>query len=152
MSDKPKRAKPGQPSKYKPEFCDMLIEHMKEGLSFDSFAGLIGVNSDTLHEWKRVHPEFSVAKTNGHAAAMLWWEKLGRAAAAGKVPNFNAAVFIFSMKNKFGWRDRIDANIQVDVTHKPLQPSEIKEVLASDEFTAIEMETKDGKYTSNTPH
>jgi len=150
MSEKPKRA--GQPTKYKPEYCEMLVEHMLDGLSFDSFAGVIGVNSDTLHEWKRVHPEFSVAKTHGHAKAMLWWEKLGRAAAAGKVPNFNAAVFIFSMKNKFGWRDRIDANIQVDVTHKPLQISEIKDVLASDEFTTIELEAKDGDKSSNTPH
>ena len=27
----------GRPTKYKPEYCEMLIEHMSEGLSFESF-------------------------------------------------------------------------------------------------------------------
>jgi hypothetical protein len=146
------KRKVGRPTTYKPEYCEMLVEHMKDGLSFESFAAVVNVNRDTVHEWKRVHPEFSESKNRGEAQSMIWWEKLGRAAAAGKVPNFNAAVFIFSMKNKFGWRDRIDANIQVDVTHKPLQISEIKEVLASDEFTTIELEAKDGDKSTNTPH
>ena len=110
---------PGRPSKYKPEYCEALVEHMKTGLSFESFAGLVAVNQDTLHEWKKKHPEFSEAQKNGSALSLLWWEKLGKAAMVGEAvvtpdgrrvsfDNFNTTMWIFAMKNRHGWRDRHD--------------------------------------------
>lgn len=96
----------GRPSKYKPEYCEKLVEHMSAGYAFESFSATIGVHRDTLYEWEKVHPEFSEAKKKGTEASFLWWEKLGMAGAVGKVKNFNAAVWIFSMKNKFGYRDK----------------------------------------------
>jgi len=52
----------GAPTLYKPEYCGLLAEHLKSGLSFTSFAGVIFVNPDTLYEWCKVHKEFSETK------------------------------------------------------------------------------------------
>lgn len=104
MSDTPKN---GRPSKYKPEYCLKLIEHMRTGLSFESFAAVIHVNQDTLHEWVKVHPEFSEAKKEAFAQNLLFWESKGIAGLIGdKETTFNSTVWIFNMKNRHKWRDK----------------------------------------------
>jgi hypothetical protein len=101
----PKRGR-GQPTKYDPEYCDALVKHLEEGLSFEAFAGVCKVAVDTLYEWMKVHPEFSEAKKIGEAGGRLFWEKVGRAGMTGRVPGFQNAVWIFTMKNRFKWKDR----------------------------------------------
>jgi hypothetical protein len=100
----------GRPTQYKPEFCAMLIEHMRQGRSFPSFAGVVGVCFDTLYEWAKVHEEFSEAQKVGRAHEILWWESLLQGGAAGQVENFNAAATIFALKNKARqfYRDRYE--------------------------------------------
>ncbi len=98
----------GRPSKYLPEYCDMLIEHMASGLSFLSFAAVIGVAEDTIKEWSNVHDAFSAAKKEGFSRNRLYWEKLTNEGVAGKINNFNSTMAIFQLKNRFPaeWRDR----------------------------------------------
>lgn len=96
----------GRPTKYKPEYCQLLLEHCEKGLSFEAFAGVVRVCVDTLLEWANKHPEFSLAKKEASALSRLFWERLGIRIAAGQLKNANAAVYIFNMKNRFKWRDR----------------------------------------------
>ena len=63
----------GRPSKYKPEYCKMLEEHMEGGLSFECFGGVVGVSEDTLFEWKKVHPSFSESYKKGRTKSMKHW-------------------------------------------------------------------------------
>ncbi len=98
----------GQPTKYKPEYCDKILVHMNQGLSFESFAATIGVHRETLYEWGRRHTAFSDAIKKGKELSLLYWEKLGLMAVHGKVKGFQCAVYIFTMKNRFGWRDALD--------------------------------------------
>jgi len=114
---RPARPGEGSPSKYKPEYCARLIEYMAGGLSFEAFAGHLGVDFSTLWDWEQRYEEFAKAKKEGFSRGLEFWEKLGRNAAAGKVPNFNATVWIFNMKNRYQWRDRHE--IQV----KKIQPA-----------------------------
>lgn len=75
------RKKVGRPTKYRPEYCEKILEFFSQApfqeikcpdtgnikrfgnpMPFlSTFAKEIGVNQDTLHEWSRVHPEFSEA-------------------------------------------------------------------------------------------
>ncbi len=98
----------GQPTKYKPEYCEMLIDHMSQGLSFESFAGKVRVDRDTIYAWVEANPQFSDAKKVGTQLGLLFWEQLGNSGAAGNLPGFNAASFCFNMKNRYKWRDRQD--------------------------------------------
>lgn len=105
-----------RPTTYDPKFCDMLIEHMSQGLSLESFAGVVGVCEDTVYEWAKVHPAFSEAKKQGRAKSRLIWEKIGMNGTVGKIKGYDAGSWIFNMKNRFRWRDRHDED------DKPRQP------------------------------
>lgn len=98
----------GRPTKFHPKYCDKVIEHMKQGLSIESFAATIGVSKQTLYTWKEVYPEFLDAIKKGEAQSLLFWERKGIDAVNGKIPGFNSAIWIFNMKNRFKWTDRSD--------------------------------------------
>ncbi len=116
----------GRPTKYDHSFCEMLIEHMKQGYSFGSFGALVDSCEDTVYEWAKVHPAFSEAKKIGLAKSMIWWEKQGMQGLweeHGKdalTMKLNTTAWIFNMKNKHGWRDKHD----VDVKHEDTQLAE----------------------------
>ena len=121
-------AKLGRPSKYDSKYDQMLIEHMAQGLSFESFAGLISVNKDTLSEWVKVHESFSVAKKEGLDKNRLFWEKLAidhilnksdsEFQGSSSSRSLNATVWIFNMKNRFPqeWRDKRDIEVTENST------------------------------------
>ncbi len=105
-----------RPTNYDEKYPDMLIEHMKTGLSFPSFAGKIGVCVATLYNWEKDHAEFLEAKKIGEAHARLVWEEWGMVGLfgmskdkTGRPMKFNPTIWIFSMKNKFGWKDQPDS-------------------------------------------
>lgn len=114
------KGKGGRPSKYKKEYCDLLVEKMGEGYSIEAFAGFIGVSKDTIYEWADQRDEFSDAKKEGEAQSRLFWERMGMAGMVGKVKNFNSAVWIFNMKNRFGWRDQPAMDLRDDVPEPTL--------------------------------
>ena len=100
----------GRPSKYQPEYCEMLIKHMSEGLSFESFGGVVNCHDDTLRNWCELFPDFLDARKRGLQANKIFWERVGVDGAMGKIPGFNATSWIFNMKNRFKWTDRLESN------------------------------------------
>jgi hypothetical protein len=107
MSEKKKNLG-GRPSEFKPEYCSELIKHMEEGLSFESFAGVVGCCKQTLYTWCENHPEFLDSKKKAFEKNRLFWEKVGVQGMfmGGNENPFNATVWIFNMKNRFNWRDK----------------------------------------------
>ena len=103
---KKKSAKVGRPSGYKKEYCEKLVNHGKQGLSFEAFAGEVGVWKETLYAWTRSNPEFLDAKRIAESHSRLFWEKLTVMIATGKIQGASAAITIFALKNRLGWRDR----------------------------------------------
>lgn len=105
---------PGRPTRYKKRYCKEIIEHCKTGLSFESFAGVIGVHKDTIYEWCKKYPEFSDAKKRAASISLLWWEKEGIDGLRNEYQggSFNTANWIFNMRNRFKWtnRDTVDEN------------------------------------------
>lgn len=135
MAKKSSKAKPepkpvGRPSKYEPKFCQMLIDHMAGGLSFESFAAVIKVNQDSLHEWVKVYTEFSEAKKVAWAQNQLFYEKMGVAGMAGKIPGFNSTTWIFNMKNRFKWRDKQPEEADVIVNNNNYEKKTDAQLLA----------------------
>jgi hypothetical protein len=103
-------AKVGRPTDYKPEYCDMLIEHMSKGFSYESFAGLIGTCKQTIYTWEKANPEFLDAKNRAFSACNLFWEKLAidNPYTHPKEGGLNTGLWIFNMKNRFKWTDRVE--------------------------------------------
>lgn len=107
----------GRPTKYKKRYCQDLIDHMSQGYSFESFAGLIGTTKDTIYAWSRKHKEFSDAKKAGTEASRMFWERMAvdnlinsteTRGKSSSSKSLNSTVWIFNMKNRFGWRDRVE--------------------------------------------
>lgn len=96
----------GRPTKYKPEYCERVIDHMKDGASLTSFAAEIEVARSTINEWMGNYPEFSEAVKKGKAKCASWWERLGREGAQGG--DVNPTLVIFGLKNMAAddWRDK----------------------------------------------
>lgn len=116
----------GRPPKYSSDFCSELIQHMAQGRSFESFAAAIyhqhgvSVCIETLYRWARDHEEFSQAKKEGHALAYDFWEELGNTAVNSPSSQFNSTVWIFNMKNRFQWADKVEAKVIGD-PEKPIK-------------------------------
>lgn len=165
-----KKPKTGRPSDYDPSYCEKLVEHMSTGLSFESFAGVINSCRATLYEWEKKHPAFSDAKKRGSDASLLYWEKLARNGAEGKLKapsaeirtiepggvekvvtkyraaTFSAAACIFSMKNRFPdlYRDRQDVHLH-DAGKDDLSDRTPEEILNRAESLLAKMRDSRGK-------
>lgn len=96
----------GRPTLYKPEYCEMLLEHMEQGFSLESFAGKVRVSRDTLYEWIKVHKEFSDTVSVAKSLSQYKWEELGREMMMGRAPGSVPSLYMFNMKNRFGWADQ----------------------------------------------
>jgi len=98
----------GRRPKFKEEYCDMLIDHMASGLSYETFAAIIRTHRSTLYNWEKQYPQFLDAKKLGKEAAQVFWEKIGLAQAVGDKTygKGNCASWIFNMKNRFNWTDK----------------------------------------------
>ena len=99
--------KEGRPTKYKPEYCEAIIDHMSEGASMTSFAASIGVARSTINEWIDNNPEFSESVKVGKAVCAAWWERVGRKNAVEG--GGNATLVIFGLKNMSpdDWREKV---------------------------------------------
>ena len=117
--------KPGRPTKYKPEYCEAIINYFDikptvvtktmTGPSEEAntlptilkFSKLIGVNHETLIEWGKVNPEFSAAYNR---AREMQKEFIIENALRNNYQGYFAGLM---MKNMFGWRDKneIEHNI-----------------------------------------
>lgn len=100
--------------KYNPDFCDLLVEHMRGGFTFESFSGRVGVHPSTIYKWKQKYPEFSEACEIGFRAALYHWEQIHKNAADGTAKG-NAAAIIFKLKNTF--REWYKDRQEIDHTH-----------------------------------
>lgn len=94
-----------QKPKYDPEYAKRLPDMFKNGEDVAEVAAALGVSRQAFYDWCKKYPKFNEAYELGKIYSEAWWSKLGRAGAAGKV-EIQPTVWIFNMKNKFGWRDK----------------------------------------------
>lgn len=108
---KPKRVGPyGQPTKYRPECCAIVVAAGKEGASKVELALKCGCSRKTLDYWREKHSEFDEAMDLAEMHAQVWWEQKGRDLVTGVIEKGSATAFIFQMKNRFraDYPDRVE--------------------------------------------
>lgn len=131
-----KYEKPGQPTKYRPEYCEKVVLHMAKGLSYETFAVDCDVCVDTLYHWEKTHPEFSEAKKKAFLAGMKFWETMGINGATGDNPSFNATAWIYNMKCRFRkhWGDTQTTTHVIDDRRETIKikESDLNSLLISD--------------------
>lgn len=127
----------GQPTKYKKRYCkdiiaffdvpaiktiEVTIEYKNGTIKteekeiandlpfFEQFAHEIGVHVDTLHEWKKVHPEFSEAYKKAKKMQEHNWKVCSLKGL------YNPAFTIFFGKNIYKWTDKQEVEHKGDLT------------------------------------
>jgi hypothetical protein len=84
----------GQPTKYRLEYCQDVIDHMAEGGSMEAFGAYLTekyedktlrVHRDTVNEWQHVHREFSDAVKAAKGASARYYDSLGKAGMGGNL-------------------------------------------------------------------
>lgn len=123
MEDKPI----GRPTTYKPEYCDLLIEHMAEGRSFESFGKVAKCGKDTLYRWLKAHEEFQDAFTRARAEHLHFMETkaLDSLIERHQGSKMNTALFKLFMVNIHGWRsepkeDKDESPTPIPIAFVPL--------------------------------
>lgn len=147
LSKQTEQPEPGQPTKYKPEYCQQLIDYFSieplkivaeqkiigpEGGKyvsrrlpqrfpwFEGFARSIGVHRNTLKNWCAEYPEFAEAY---ETAKDLQREFIVDVALSGAAPPSFA---IFTMKNVCGWRDERDLKLKKAKEEGDIDDDELK--------------------------
>jgi len=68
----------------------------------------LGISKRSFYRYIEQHEEFAQAYEDGKAMSEAWWHAQGRKAVSDPEHKINATIWIFAMKNKFGWRDKQD--------------------------------------------
>lgn len=131
--EQPKRSG-GQPTKYKPEYCEALKVHMAKGFSFEAFAAVVGTYKETLYDWARTNQDFAAAKREAFEACRMFWEKVcidhivtvSESDGMMKMSQsraLNSTAWIFNMRNRFNWRNESDPSADPGAATQDLSPS-----------------------------
>lgn len=134
----------GRPSKYKPEYCDLLLKHGKEGYSFETFPAAIYefdgslIAPETCYEWATVHEDFSLIKKVFYSLSRRFWEKLSLSGAMGEIDGYSASTVIFLLKSRFGLKDGSEVSkarsSKIEEKWEKLSAKDIIEAMKKDPF------------------
>lgn len=109
----------GRPTKYKPEFCDLVVEMGKEGKSLCQMACAMDITEETLSQWRKSKPAFSESLKRARQYSQAWWEDHGQKGSIGLIEGFNATSYVWQTKNRFpaSFRDKheIDHNVSGEI-------------------------------------
>lgn len=112
LPDEQLKRKPGRPTSYRKEFCQLVVKLGAQGMSRAQIAAALGISRATLMAWEQQFPEFLNAMHAAKDQSLAWWERAGQLGLlAGK--DFNAQVYAKSMSNRF----REDYTEQTRIEH-----------------------------------
>jgi hypothetical protein len=87
-----------------------MISMAEDGASDVEMIAYLDISKDLWYRWIEEEEEFSNTIKRCHALCEAWWTRHGRQMATG-IADGNATVWIFNMKNRFKWRDKIEQDI-----------------------------------------
>lgn len=83
---------------------DIMRDCGQEGGSAVEARCLLGIGTSAWDTLLEDSEEFRATEKERQALCEVWWERQGRRMTSGG--DGNATVWIFNMKNRFGWRDK----------------------------------------------
>lgn len=102
----------GRPTKYKEEFCEIMIDMAAQGCGVVEICSRIDISKQTFYRWKSEKVEFSDAFTIAKLKCQAWWEAQGRRLEGGEL---NHGLWKLNMVNRFpdDWSDKKEVEHQV---------------------------------------
>jgi hypothetical protein len=103
----------GRPTDYRPEYCEKVIELLKQGMSIEEIGLELDCGYRTVYDWMEKHPDFAQAIKKGREFSHAWWLKEGRLAL--RDTKFSYTGWYMNMKNRFGWTDKQENSTTLSV-------------------------------------
>lgn len=93
------------PSKYKPEYCELLLELTAQGKSVCHFCMHLKIARSTFYDWVECHIEFREAFDISREISEAYLTDIGMAGMVGmqEGESFNATIWSMLMRNKCGY-------------------------------------------------
>ena len=112
-------AKIGRPTKYRPQYCQRIIDLGIEGKMPVALCAELLITKTTLHYWRDNFPEFSDALEISKQACEQYWRELARGRANGNFTTGSDTLIKYYMSACFGIREATDVQqtVTADVTH-----------------------------------
>lgn len=85
-----------------------LVDYYRQGYSDAEVASAMNI---TMREFNRMlndNATFSKLVEFGRTLSLAWWESQARKNINNK--SFNTPLWVFTMKNKYGWADKVETN------------------------------------------
>jgi hypothetical protein len=110
----------GRPTKYKPEFCNLVVEWGKLGKSKAWICAELEISRPTLDLWIEEKEDFSYAMAVAMNYSQKWWEDTGQLGMMGK--SIDASIYSRSMAARFpnDWRESTKTENETKVTFDSL--------------------------------
>lgn len=86
-----------------------MLAQAAEGASAVEIRHAIGIGRSAWETLLEDSDEFRAAEKDAKELCEVWWERSGRNLAVGG--GGNSAIWIFNMKNRFGWRDKQETEV-----------------------------------------
>lgn len=83
-----------------------LIEYYRDGYSDAEVAAAMNISMRQFNTMLTDNPTFSKLVEFGRTLALAWWEGQARKNLGNK--QFNTPLWVFTMKNKYGWADKVE--------------------------------------------
>ena len=94
----------GRPTDFKPEYGEVILQAMAEGLSLTAAAAEIGIHRQRVYEWEEKHPEFADAIRLARAKRQLFLER--RLLGAKESPIVTSSIFALKNAAPDDWKDK----------------------------------------------
>ena len=107
----------GRPTRYTKALAESLPSMFENGESVVEVCVALGISKQTFYRWCEEKPEFRDAYEKGLEVSEAWWSRLARGGSTGQV-KVQPATLIFNLKNRFGWKDRVEQEHTGSVTGK----------------------------------
>lgn len=125
MAKKDARTLPaiGRPTGYREEYCELLIAHMAQGGSLESFGAKVPGRCcvRTVYNWLDAHDDFMQARKVGEAKQHSFYEDLGKMMASGQLRRVKSErPVIIDGKVQLG----PDGKVLYDREFEPAQPAQ----------------------------
>ncbi len=119
--------KMGRPTKYKPEYCQIVEELGRQGKSPAQIASVLNVDKASLIRWTGDHEDFRLSLARAKTYEQAYWERLGEKALNRK--HFQSQVWRMSMAARFRdeyteGKNTVEVNLNLsDLVQQSIQPA-----------------------------
>lgn len=106
----------GRPTKYKPQYCEEMLEMARTGRGPTAFAAQIGVARSSLYEWAKDNKAFSDALERSKQLVEEYLVEMGMENMFSK--DFNTKIWEMFLKCQHGWRDKDKTDTVINVKYE----------------------------------